>query len=221
MTRIGGMLALVVAALATSFEPAHLNAGAPVPGAPGNVVGGGEVWLELGISTGGGVNDVVTLRETPPFTDALRASVERWSFEAARQEGTPVNSHVLVVGAFRPPTLAGPSIGELPRDVGAASADVAVPTQSSAPAYPANAVGEASVLVEATVGQNGRVSAVRALSGPEPFSGATLAAVREWQFKPATRDGVPVPATVCVVASFRTPVVGAPPAPPPPPKSRR
>ena len=214
MARLGVVFALILAALATpSFEPAHLQVGGALPGAPAFAVGGGEVWLELSVSGGGEVEDVVTLRATPPFTDELRASVSVWSFEPARADGGAVSSRVLVVGMFRPPTLMGPVIGELPQDVATASAEVAVPKQSPMPAYPANALGDATVLVEATIGSDGRVSEAQARSGQEPFTATALDAVRGWQFKPASRAGVPVTGVVCVVVGFRSPVGGPPPAP--------
>ncbi len=220
------MLAVAVATAAvvlaaSPFDPAHLRRGSVVPGIPATmggaeVVGGGEVWLELGVSASGGVEDVVTLRETPPFTDALRASVSGWSFRPAQESGAPVSSRVLAVGQFRPPTLVGPAIGQPPRDVATASAEVAVPTQSPMPAYPMNAIGDAAVLVEATVGADGHVTLTRLVSGAEPFGGAAVAAVQGWQFKPATRQGMPVPAVVCVAVAFRAPIGGPSPVAPKP-----
>lgn len=214
MAKLAAVLALVLAAPAASFDPARLTGRGALPGAPSFAVGGGEVWLELAVSAGGEVGEVVTLRETPPYTEALRASVSRWSFAPAQDAGEAVASRVLVVGMFRPPTLVGPTIGELPRDVAAASAEVAVPTLSPMPAYPMNALGDATVLVVATVGPDGRVSAAQARGGAEPFAATAVDAVRGWQFKAASREGMPVSASVCVVVGFRSPVVAPPPAPP-------
>ena len=211
MAKLMGVLAL--AALAqSSFEPARLKRSGALPGAPAFATGGGEVWLELVLSAGGAVEEVVPLRETPPFAESLRARVARWRFEPAREDGRAVASRVLVVGVFLPPTLAGPVIGEVPRDVATASAEVAVPTERPMPAYPPNAIGDATVLVEATVGPDGRVSEAQSLAGAEPFSGSAVDAVRGWQFRSATRAGVPVTGVVCVVVGFRSPVVGPPPA---------
>lgn len=215
MPKVAGILALVAAAIGTSsFEPARLERGGALPGAPAFGVGGGEVRLELSVSAGGVVENVVTLRETPPYTEALRERVLQWSFAPAQEAGTPVASHVLVVGQFRPPTLVGPAIGELPKDVAAASAEVAVPTQSAMPPYPVEALGDATVLVEATIGSDGKVSDTKVRGGAEPFSAVALDAIRGWQFTPASRAGVPVPGTVCVVVGFRSPVVGPAPVTP-------
>jgi TonB family protein len=220
MPKVAGILALVAAAIGTSsFDPAHLQGSGALPGAPAFDVGGGEVRLELSVSADGAVENVVTLRETPPYTEALRERVLHWSFAPAQEAGAPVASHVLVVGQFRPPTLVGPAIGELPKDVAAASAEVAVPTQSPMPPYPVEALGDATVLVEATVGSDGQVSDAKVLAGSAPFSTAALDAVRGWRFTPASRAGAPVPGTVCVVVGFRSPVVGPAPVTPVPPPS--
>jgi protein TonB len=216
MAKLAGVLTLALTGLAaSSFEPAHLERAAGLPGAPAFATGGGEVWLELGVSAGGMVEEVVTLRETPPFTEALRGSVRRWSFAPAREGGGPVASRVLVVGQFRPPTLAGPVIGEAPRDVAAASSEVAVPIESPMPPYPANALGDATVLVEATVGTDGSVSEAQVRGGQEPFATVALDTVQGWRFRAASRAGASAAATVCVVVGFRSPVVGPPPEPRP------
>jgi TonB family protein len=83
------------------------------------------------------------------------------------------------------------------------------------PPYPVEALGDATVLVEATIGSDGKVSDGKVLAGAAPFSTAALDAVRGWQFTPASRAGAPVPGTVCVVVGFRSPVVGPAPATPP------
>ncbi len=209
---LGPVVALALAA--ASFQPPDLRDGA-VPGVPAPEVGGGEVWLELGISPSGAVTDVVTLRETPPFTDVMRGLVRSWSFRPAVEGEQAAAGRVLVVAQFRPPTVVGGAIGALPQDVASGSAEVAVPIAAPMPGYPADAVGDATVLLEATVGGDGKVHATQAISGSPPFAGAALDAVRGWTFRPATRGGVTVPGVVCVVVSFRSPVVGAPEVPEP------
>ncbi|HLQ39233.1 MAG TPA: energy transducer TonB, partial [Planctomycetota bacterium] len=50
------------------------------------------------------------------------------------------------------------------------------------------------VEIELSLTAEGRVSAARVLqsSGHELLDQTTLAALRQWRFRPATRDGVPV-----------------------------
>jgi TonB family protein len=58
-----------------------------------------------------------------------------------------------------------------------------------------------------TVNSDGTVRSARAASGAPPFDRAAAAAARTWRFTPATRDGVPVAATIRVQVLFRPPVV--------------
>ena len=50
------------------------------------------------------------------------------------------------------------------------------------------------VIVEAVIDREGKVCAARLLKGPPgPLADAQIAAVRQWRFKPATLNRVPVP----------------------------
>ncbi len=76
------------------------------------------------------------------------------------------------------------------------------------PIYPeaARRMGvEGWVEVEFTVGPDGRVSDARVVrsSGGGRLDDAAIAAVRRWLFRPALRDGKPVPATCYVKVVFR------------------
>jgi TonB family protein len=78
--------------------------------------------------------------------------------------------------------------------------------------YPEGATGEATVVLELTVGKSGAVEEVKVISGEEPFATAAREAVKSWSFEPATRDGLPVRATIRAKVTFTPP---APPEPPP------
>jgi len=73
------------------------------------------------------------------------------------------------------------------------------------PVYPALAIAghiTGNVIVEATVDVEGRVASVTTLSGNPALAKAALEAVRQWQYKPLTLDGVAVPFVLTVVLSF-------------------
>lgn len=203
------VLVAVFALIAASplFDPARLKEGS-LPEGAGPQAGGGEVWLELSLTETGDVKDVLTMRETPPFTESLRRSVAQWRFEPAREGSAAVASRVLVVGVFRPPTLLGPVAGEAPHDQATASPEIPFPVNLTWPPYPPRAVGDATLLVEATVGRDGNVRSARVRVGKRPFSSAALDAVRGWRFRPASRAGKAETATVYIVLGFRSPVVG-------------
>jgi protein TonB len=46
-----------------------------------------------------------------------------------------------------------------------------------------------SVVVQGTVGKNGRISDLQLISGPPLFRDAAFAAVKQWVFKPARLNG--------------------------------
>jgi TonB family protein len=199
-------------ALAALFEAARLQEGAP-PGRLPQQAGGGEVLLELSLDAEGKPSGTKTLRDTPPFTRLLAQQVAGWRFAPARVEGSAAPSRVLVVGVFRPATLVGPAPGQPAQDAESASAEVPFPLEMEGPAYPAQGLGDATVLLEAEVGQDGRVAGTRVVAGGSPFDSAAAEAARGWRFRPARHEGEPVPALAYLVFGFRTPV-----APPPKPR---
>ena len=70
--------------------------------------------------------------------------------------------------------------------------------------YPEQATGDASVVLELTVNEDGSVGAVGNVEGPEPFATQARTAATSWKFAPATRDGKPVRARI----RFETRFVG-------------
>ena len=84
------------------------------------------------------------------------------------------------------------------------------PKQIYAPTvpYPEGASGEADVIVQIVVAIDGTVESATALEGDEPFATAAATAAMDFRFEAATRDGVPVRATIRAKISFK------PPAPP-------
>src|SRR4029453_836471 len=136
MFRVFGFCAfalLLVTEREEAYSPARLRDG-KVPPIPVNAVGGGEVRLELDVSTDGIVTRVTPLRTTPPFTELVTTAVREWKFFPARavvnadaaRSGTPiaraaVPATVLVVGMFRPPALNDPTLGEAPKDLASGS----------------------------------------------------------------------------------------------------
>jgi periplasmic protein TonB len=73
------------------------------------------------------------------------------------------------------------------------------------PAYPAIAVAartSAILVLEATVGADGRVQEVKVLRGQPLFDQAAVDAVKQWRYRPLLLNGVPVPFIVTVTLSF-------------------
>ncbi|HUG55369.1 MAG TPA: energy transducer TonB [Vicinamibacteria bacterium] len=75
-----------------------------------------------------------------------------------------------------------------------------------APVYPpvARKAGvQGTVILEATISPQGRVTNVRVLRGIPLLDDAALEAVRQWSYSPTLLNGVPVPVVMTVTVNFR------------------
>ena len=214
------LLCLGVAVSAQSrFRPAQY-AGGPLPVVPFRAVGGGEVMLELAVARDGIVTGVKPLRSTPPFTETFTAAAKTWRFrpaqllaEVADRSRPPawesVDATVLVAGIVRPPTLNSPTLGEPPRDVGAAADTTPFPLRIITPPFPPLARDGGVVLVEVMIDAGGKVSEAKALTSSPGFEQLALNTARSWSFRPARAKGEAVAAYAYLVFAFRQPVTGS------------
>jgi hypothetical protein len=102
-----------------------------------------------------------------------------------------------------------------------APAVIVMPEAVSTPlAYPESAEGEASVALELTLTVDGDVSKAVAIEGDEPFTSRAIEAASSWKFRPATRDGKPIPSKIRFLVRFVPPreIVEPEPEPEPEPK---
>jgi protein TonB len=73
------------------------------------------------------------------------------------------------------------------------------------PVYPVPAMSArvgGNVLIEATIGTDGKVHDARVLKSIALLDKAALDAVREWEFEPSRRNGVPVAVTMVIIVTF-------------------
>jgi periplasmic protein TonB len=78
-------------------------------------------------------------------------------------------------------------------------------TRHVAPVYPALALAarkEGTVIVEAVIGEDGRVRDVRVLRSIPLLDEAAIEAVRQWQFTPTMLNDQPVPVVMTVTVTF-------------------
>lgn len=76
----------------------------------------------------------------------------------------------------------------------------------AAPVYPpiAQSAGvEGLVILEATIGVDGRVQNLQVLRSHPLLDGAAIDAVRQWRYRPTLLNGVPVPIVMTVTVDFR------------------
>ena len=232
---IGGVIVLLFVAgwmtllAAPAFHPAKYQSGAVPPLPPPTVVGGGEVWLELDVTSTGAVRGTKLLRTTPPYGDALAAAAKSWRFTPDEEEKVPapaspteskfkaVDSTVLVASMVRAPAFyTGPTLGDSPRNVGTAADSTPVPTTTAPANYPPKAVQAGIVMIETTISVDGRASGNRVLQSSQPFDQAALDSLRDWRFRSARVSGLTTPVFAYVLVGFREPVGAFPPCIPSP-----
>lgn len=194
--------------------PPRFAAGSP-PELPALAIGAGQVFMELSISPAGEVTTVATLRTTPRHTEAVGNAVRRWRFKPAtatvRGENglpavKPVASKALVAALFRQPALIGPTQGDVPKDVGAPSADLPLPATTVEPTYPPRSLEKGVVLIEALVNEKGLVTEAKVIGSSPAFDGAALAAARQWRFRPSRVAGRSVGTYVYLIFGFAQPI---------------
>ena len=129
--------------------------------------------------------------------------------DAAGLELAPAISHVAPTGdALGGGLAAGGSKPLLPSAPLPVGGDVkqAKLISSTPPLYPVLAKTqhiEGNVRVDALVDENGRISAMKVISGPTLLHQAAMDAVRQWKYQPATLDGKTVPMHLTVTLQFK------------------
>ena len=197
------------------YTPARFDGGSP-PGLAPMAVGGGQSIVELSIGANGRIDNVRTVRSTPPFTQMLLDTLVGWHFSPATEipvgkDGKPgaqreIPSKVIVASVYRAPVLQGPSQGEPPTNVAEPSADVAFPSSLAEPVFPPTAQSGGVVMIEARISASGAVTNARVISSAPPFDRPALAAARQWRFRPP-RIGGSTESYAYLIFGFPQPVV--------------
>jgi protein TonB len=171
----------------------------------------GVVLLEATIGVDGKISDVRVTRSIPALDSAAADAVRQWVYEPTLVSGVAVPVIISVAVEFK---LTAPQ----PIRVGGA---IKPPTRTKqvTPAYPpdAQAAGvQGIVIMEATIGADGKVTDVRVLRSIPLLDKAAMDAVRQFEYTPTLVNGVAVPVLMTVTVNF-TLTPGAPQPPPPSP----
>jgi periplasmic protein TonB len=147
------------------------------------------------LSTGAGASG---MEEPAP----RRAAEERPQLVEERPMPAPVSETPL------PTTPADPTAPAAPVALAPGDVPVPIPGQTPAPEYPSSAMrngDQGTVMVRVDVGPDGVPTSVEVAqrSGSRDLDRAALAAVRQWRFQPAQRDGQPVAGAVTVPIDFK------------------
>ena len=81
-----------------------------------------------------------------------------------------------------------------------------IKTKDVTPEYPAAAQSakiEGSVIIEATIGADGKVMDAKVLRSVRMLDQAALDAVKQWEYEPTRLNGKPVPVVMTVTVTFR------------------
>lgn len=152
-------------------------------------------------STNLGTLVVAPQNAPPPVTGAAsKLQIQRSSLDLNIQSGPPAHGS----GAAHAPASTPPR-----------------PLRVVPPRYPRRAYERqvsGAVTVAFTVKPNGRTARIRIVKAEPPrvFNAAARAAVREWRFQPATRNGKPVAMEVTETLDFTPPAAARTPRPKPP-----
>jgi TonB family protein len=157
----------------------------------------GIVILEVTIGPSGKVSDVKVLRSIPGLDGAAVGAVRQWEYEPTIIDEVAVPVIMSIAVEFK---LTAPA----PVRVGGA---IKAPAQTKRvnPPYPpeAQAAGvQGVVIMEATIGVDGKVTDVRVLRSIPLLDQAALDAVRQWEYAPTVVDGVTVPVVMTVTLNF-------------------
>jgi protein TonB len=129
--------------------------------------------------------------------------------EAGAVELAPSIGHIAPTGDALGGGLAGggskPLVPSAPLPVGGDVKQARL-LSSTPPLYPVLAKTqhiEGNVRVDALVDENGKISAMKVISGPTLLHQAAMDAVRQWKYQPATLDGKTVPMHLTVTLQFK------------------
>lgn len=160
----------------------------------------GTVVVTMVVLPDGTPDDVRATKPLDRLLDELAVRAAReWRFRPGTKDGQPVAVEVSIEMGF---ALRGPTY-----KAGVDGVSLPVPVKRVEPAYPEaeqNAGIQGVVTLEAVVLPDGTVGKTSVVAPLDPaLDEQALQAMKQWQFKPGTKDGEAVPVRVAVEMSFR------------------
>jgi TonB family protein len=180
-------------------------------------VGGvGIAVLEPVIGEQGNVESVKLIRSTPGLESWAVSAVKAWKFRPAVIDGKPSRSRTTVVAVFNrgynvPPAFSLPPLAEHQGvedrqknddDTNLPDFSPALPTDVVIPEYPVMSVLTTTVVLRVELESTGDIHSVTPLRDVPAFSPKAVAAVKKWEFSPATSEGQPAPSKLTVAIFF-------------------
>jgi hypothetical protein len=176
---------------------------------PWNSTASGIVVLDVSLDATGAVVGVYALRDLPPLTNSAKSAVQSWQFKPASAGSDPQPSDLLTIFVV-PPAVSFPTyphFPSLPPKAGSISAYVLPGIVSASYAeYPVNSVVSGSVVIQVTVGANGKATAWHTVRALDPCTRFALEAAKKWRFRATALDGQPVASKIAIDFIFRPPL---------------
>lgn len=198
------------------FRPAELTSATAMV-IPLTAISSGTLVFEVKVSADGAVEDVEVRRALEPFTARAVRAIREWQFRPATLAGKPVASSVTVAVTFNPRAFSYDDVPLPPLEEESKSESLPPGFQppavehASFPGYPMGAVNVGMVVLEVDLNEKGEVQRTKVVRDLPPFTGKSLAVVKNWKFSPAKFNGKPVSSKIFLAFVF--------PAVPPPPIS--
>ncbi len=148
-----------------------------------------SLGASVGTSLGGSGNQAVPIQPPPNRTLPNATSADKAPAHTLAPAGTASTAPDRAV--YLPPAVA--------------TADL---THRVEPEYPADALQQqiqGAVVLQVDIGANGAVDDARVVSGPAQLGPASVAAVKQWRFKPHRVNGQPVGVETTITLNFRLP----------------
>ncbi len=142
---------------------------------PPNAIRGGTVVAEVAF-VGGNTKKLNILSGEEPFASSVRSALAGWRLCPEQ------NCSELVVVYFRQPYLYSTSEDREELKPVKPQSSLPFPKTVVQPAYPANILGQGSVILRTEISTEGRVSEVQVIQSIGGLTEPSVTAVRKWEF---------------------------------------
>jgi TonB family protein len=161
----------------------------------------GAVELVVTIGTDGRVKAARTLHGPPLLAQAAEESVLQWRYKPTMLNGAPVESQSQVFVNFVGDRAAAAPPSPAPAAGAFQQAELILRKEPIHPGGELQSLA-GTVIFQARVGLDGRLSNIRVTDGPAELVPAALEAVKQWVYRPAKLDGQAIEADTQIGLRF-------------------
>ncbi len=181
----------------------------------------GQVWVKAFITEAGDVERVEVISGDPTLAEAAVRAAKEWKFKPFIRGGKPIKMATKIPFdfAFRNevkdmPAPADPSLDHADNSASATGPQRVRVSQGVStgllihkvqPIYPESARRnyiQGTVILQAVIAKDGRISELTPISGPKELIPAAIGAVQQWRYKPYRLADQPVEVLTQVVVNF-------------------